>query len=430
MGDFVLYNQMPQLVWHPSSADEVAALLRQATADGLGVVPWGGGTQQHLGSQPTRYDAALCTTGLNRIVDYTPADLVLTVEAGARLGTIQAELARHGQWLPWDPPHAETATIGGLLATATAGPLRLGYGVPRDWTLGLRVALGDGRLVKSGAKVVKNVAGYDAHKLHLGAFGTLGVIVEASFKLAPLPAYRRTVLISFMQPRATFNALEQMCNSPLYPMSLVAFNDTAVRMLPPINAFLQGQPERLLLVAARFAGTLAGVQRQMREAAERCVEVGASCIEFDEQDDAPLWQAIANFRQGGAVGDPGASGESMLLRIGVRPSYSIELLRTLERVTNVRGWPAARMVYATIGLVYTRWYPPAATPPAVVAAALQELRIGLGAVGGYVVVEDAPPALRPFLDIWGSPPETLGLMCALKNQWDRAGILNPGRYLV
>src|SRR5947207_167556 len=171
----------------PATPDELAAILRDASERGQVVVPWGAGTLQHLGYPPNPEAIILHTAALNRIVEYNPADLTITVEAGATLGAVQETLRPHGQWLPWDPPAPGTATIGGLLAAGASGPLRLGYGAPRDWVLGMRVALGDGRLIKSGGKVVKNVAGYETHKLQIGALGTLGVIVEVTFKLSPLP---------------------------------------------------------------------------------------------------------------------------------------------------------------------------------------------------------------------------------------------------
>ncbi|NTW02314.1 MAG: FAD-binding oxidoreductase, partial [Oscillochloris sp.] len=182
MADFILYNQAPMQVIAPTTAEALALVLCEASAARKAVVPWGGGTRQGLGGGPARYDIALHLAGLSRVVEYTPADMVIRVEAGVTLGQVQDLLAQHGQWLPWDPPLPYQATIGGLLASGASGLLRLSYGTPRDWTLGMRVALGDGRLVKSGAQVVKNVAGYDTHKLHIGALGTLGVIVEATFK--------------------------------------------------------------------------------------------------------------------------------------------------------------------------------------------------------------------------------------------------------
>src|SRR5690349_22585054 len=162
---------MPQISSHtlmPESAEAVAEALRAASDRDQPVALWGAGTLQHLGGAPAPGALRLETTALNRIVDYSPPDLTITVEAGATLGAVQEALQAHRQWLPWAPPAPAHATIGGLLAAGVSGPLRLGYATPRDWTLGMHVALGDGRLVKSGGKIVKNVAGYDVHKLHIG----------------------------------------------------------------------------------------------------------------------------------------------------------------------------------------------------------------------------------------------------------------------
>lgn len=420
MSSFALDNLAPQQVLTPDSAEELADCLARASAAGQGVVPWGGGTRQHIGRAPARYAIALCTRQLSRVVEYTPADLVITAEAGITLGTLQAELAAHGQWLPWDPPLPDRATIGGLLASGASGPLRLGYGPPRDWTLGMRVALGDGRLVKSGARVVKNVAGYDTHKLHLGALGTLGVIVEATFKVAPIPEQRRTLLASFTEPRATLNAIEQLRAAPLAPIALVAVNNDAASGVAPLSDFLAGQPLSLV-VAARYAGTAGAVARQIREGVRRCVEIGARTIELSEADDAPLWAALADF-------SAPPDGQALLLRAGAPPAAFVDLMRLLDRIPRERGWRSERMALAGVGLGLARW-PTAGLAPAQIAAAVAELRAGLAVVGGYVAVEAAPAHLGD-LDIWGPPPETLALMRALRARHDPAGVLNPGRYLI
>jgi glycolate oxidase FAD binding subunit len=420
MNQFRLHNQLPSEVATPASAEELAELLGAASAAGRAVVPWGSCTRQHIGRPPQRYDIALSTAGLQRIIEHSPPDLVVTVEGGARLGDVQAELARHGQWLPWDPPCAEEATIGGLLASGASGPLRLGYGAPRDWTLGMRVAHGDGRLVKSGAKVVKNVAGYDAHKLHLGALGTLGVIVEATFKLAPLPEHSHTLLASFTQPLKLMQALELLAAPPLRPLAMVALNNTAARAISSLSDFMRDQPEHILL-AARFSGVPAAVARQMREAARRCAELDARCIDLSQTDERPLWQAIANLSA------PAHDG-SVLVRAGIRPGEIVQLARCLEQVPRQQGWQAERLLLGGVGLGYARWHPPLGTPIATIGAALASQRAALSAYGGYSVVEEAPP--DPALDIWGPPPPTIGLMRGMRAAWDPAGILNPGRYLV
>ncbi len=428
MSECTLHGVTPQTISTPGSAAEVAQLLHEATADGAGVVPWGNGTRQHIGYAPNRYTLALRTKNINRVVEHTPADLVLTVEAGLTLGAIQALLADYGQWLPWDPPNATTATIGGLLATGASGPLRLGYGTPRDWMLGMQVALGDGRLIKSGSRVVKNVAGYDTHKLHLGALGTLGVIVEATFKLLPLPAHRCTLLLAFTEPGATLAALEHMRAAPLSPISLVALNDTAAQEITALRTFGQPDPQRLLVVA-RFAGVRAAVDRQLREAVRRGIEAGARCIELDEHTDQSLWQTLADF-------SAPLADESILLRVGVPPAQILSAAHTLEQVAAARGWRAAQLLYAGVGLIYARWWPSAATTAVPLIEVLSEARSALTQAGqlppamAFAVVEDAPAALRPALDIWGPAPETIGLMRSLKAAWDPGAVLNPGRYLL
>lgn len=421
MSDYTLHGIAPARVVAPTTAAELADCLREAAEQGLGVVPWGGGTRQSLGGPPARYDVALLTTRLDRVLEYNPADLVVTVEAGITLGALQAELARHGQWLPWDAPLREQATVGGLLASGVAGALRLGYGPPRDWTLGMCVALGDGRLVRSGGKVVKNVAGYDTHKLQIGALGTLGVIVEATFKLVPLPEHRQTVLASFTNPHLPARALEQLRIAPLQPVALAALNRWAEEGLPALRPFLAGQPDHIV-VAARFAGAAAAVRRQLREATRRCVEAGARTVELSEEDDGPLWAAIADLPA------PAADG-TLLLRAGAPSSVFGPMAGILERTASRAGWKAAQLGIPGGGLVYSRW-PVGDAEPATVAEQIAAARAELAALGGYLVIEQVPPGMRGALDIWGPPPEGLELMRALRGSWDPAGIMNPGRYLV
>ena len=173
----------PADVMRPGSADELAAAARQRRA----VVPVGGGRALGFGDAPERYDVALSTTRLDRVVEFSQADLTCTVEAGITLERLQEELGRAGQFLPLDPRSSPGHTLGGALASGWTGPLRLRFGSPREFVVGMRVALPDGRLVRSGGRVVKNVSGYDLNKVHLGALGTLGVIVEASLKVFPRP---------------------------------------------------------------------------------------------------------------------------------------------------------------------------------------------------------------------------------------------------
>jgi len=177
----------------PRTADEVASVLHEASQAKLSVVPVGGGRARGMGGVLDGCDVELHTSRLDRVLEHSQADMVVSVEAGITLEALQEELAKAGQFLPLDPFNSPGHTIGGLLATGWTGPLRLRFRSPRDFLIGIRVALPDGKLATGGGRVVKNVSGYDMMKLHYGALGSLGIIVAASFKVFPKPLHDVTV---------------------------------------------------------------------------------------------------------------------------------------------------------------------------------------------------------------------------------------------
>ena len=192
---FTIDGCTPERIVCPASIDELAQCAASAHAANLAVIPVGNGTQLHVGRAPTRYDVALSTQRLNRILAHEAADMTVTVEAGITLADLNAALAPAGQRLPLDPPHPERTTIGALIATDACGPLRLSQGKVRDLLIGITVVLADGTLVHGGGRVVKNVAGYDLMKLFTGSFGTLGIIVEATFKLRPVAEHEAVFVL-------------------------------------------------------------------------------------------------------------------------------------------------------------------------------------------------------------------------------------------
>ncbi len=188
----------PSLVVSPGDELEVASVLSAATARGLVVVARGGGTKIDWGSPPERCDIVLSTSRIEGVVDHEPADLVCVVRAGTELDSLQKTLASapgFRQRLMLDPPQGDAATVGGVVATAASGPLRTRFGTPRDLIIGASFVLSDGTVARSGGKVVKNVAGFDVAKLLVGSLGTLAVITEVAFRLHPLPAATRTVVL-------------------------------------------------------------------------------------------------------------------------------------------------------------------------------------------------------------------------------------------
>ncbi|GAB4113500.1 MAG: FAD-binding oxidoreductase [Roseiflexaceae bacterium] len=370
------------------SAADVGRILAEASAEDRPVVPFGAGQHQYLLGQLPEDAWQLDLQGLDQVGEYTPADLTITVGAGARLADIQQLLRAQRQWLPWDPAGQEQATIGGLLASARSGPLRLGYGTPRDWLLGAAVALGDGRIVKSGGRVVKNVAGYDSHKLQIGAFGTLGVLLEVTFKIAPLPEAAASAMLHTNDLQHALQLAEQLRARPLNPASLIISRTT-------------GQQASILV---RYLGVSAAVERQITQA----TSLGGSIVA-----DSITWQAASAFSH------PNPTG--ILLRVGCKPAALPDLIRAIEQ-----HGPAEQSIQILpgVGLAYLHW--PMLTDLVV---RLRRLREAIAPAAGYVVVEHAP-LLVEGTDRWGPLPETIDLMRRLRAAWDPAGILNRGRYLL
>jgi len=236
----------------PSSAEELARILSEAATARQAVVPVGGGRASGMGNPLERCDVELHTTRLDRVIEHSQADMVVSVEAGITLEAVQAHLGRAGQFLPLDPFHSPGHTIGGLLATGWTGPLRLRYGSPRDYLIGIRVALPNGKLATGGGRVVKNVSGYDMMKLHYGALGSLGVIVAASFKVFPKPLHDVTVV-----SHRGWEGAEEALATPLAPSALEVSSDGRV--------------------LARYLGSPAAVDRVV------------SSLEWDEEDSA-IWE--------------------------------------------------------------------------------------------------------------------------------------------
>ena len=225
----------------PSTPHEVAETLRHASEQRQSVLIRGAGTKLDWGRPAERVDVVLDMRRLNRVLAHEHGDLTATIEAGATLHDVNEALGRHGQWLPLDPPLAERATIGGILATNDSGPLRHRYGAPRDLVIGIQLATTDGVLSKAGGQVVKNVAGYDLSKLVTGSFGSLAAIVSATFKLSPLPAASKTIRIA----AADFDSLGQLVRAVMASqLEPIAFESPRTINAEPGSATCGREAER------------------------------------------------------------------------------------------------------------------------------------------------------------------------------------------
>lgn len=210
----------PEAVVRPGSTEEVATLMEWATREGVGVLPMASGRRVAGVGRDGRY-VALVTERVAGIQEYEAADLTLTAGAGTRFSTIAEALAEHGQWAPFDPPHVSARSLGGLLATGDSGPLATGYGHLRNHALGATVVTGDGRVLRLGGKVVKNVAGFDVLKAVVGSRGTLAVITSATVRAFPAPQVDRALGLRADSVRDLLDVALEVGTAPILPASCV-----------------------------------------------------------------------------------------------------------------------------------------------------------------------------------------------------------------
>jgi glycolate oxidase FAD binding subunit len=222
-------GRRPAAAVRPGTTEEVAEIIKFAAAEKLAVIPTGARTKLGIGLAPSRYDLALDMTRLSRIVAYDPGDLTLSVEAGLPLCQLQTAFSEHRQFLPLAVPFMERSTVGGAIASGMDSPLRHGYGTARDFVLGMEFVAGDGTAAKSGGRVVKNVTGYDLHKLMIGSFGSLAVITKVNFRTFPQPISSRGFVLNFSTGTAAFEMRRRLAQSPLRPLTVEIFSPGALR---------------------------------------------------------------------------------------------------------------------------------------------------------------------------------------------------------
>jgi glycolate oxidase FAD binding subunit len=354
----------------PATAEELAQRLNEAAEAGTAVFPVGGGRAMEMGDPPSRAGIELRMGALDRVLEHSQADMVVSVEAGITLEALQAELGKTGQFLPLDPFNSPGHTIGGLLATGWTGPLRLRFGSARDFLIGIRVALPDGRLAAAGGRVVKNVSGYDLMKLHYGALGTMGVIVAASFKVFPKPLHDVTVEATFDSMDEAWAASERALTMPMAPSA--------------VELFSSGR------ILARFLGSPDATKRTIADLGWK-------------KKDGSVWtqHSKAAPEKWARIAMPRHQLRSILNRLGADQDW------WASPGTGIANWVVAGD-----------------------ADAVRSVRAAAVAAGGSLVVMAGPSNFRHDAGAWGTPPATLHLMRRLRMAFDPNEVINPGRFVV
>lgn len=391
----------PVVVFSPKSEDEIVSALQLASRERWAVSVIGGGTQCETGNVPRTIDLALCTGSMNQVVDYSPADLVVTVQPGLLWSDFQAILGEHSQMLPLDPLVPPNATIGGVVATAANGPLRAMYGTLRDMTIGLRVVYPSGQVVRTGGKVVKNVAGYDMTKLFVGSLGTLGVLSEITFKLRPLPAHRELCLLSGDRHRI----------QSLQPC-LIHSNLVPTRAEVLVGDY-EGIPSTAAwTLAVECTENPAASAYQTKQLAAWAHEFGLHMITLRNDDAVQFWEAYRD--------------KSVSQELGVRFTCAP------KEIWVVGDWVQRLLPHALTSIGLTTGVGRVHVSGLSLQSAqdvVNEIRGRIEAKGGFAVLERGPVELRRTMDCFGSLRPEIRLMQSIKSTIDPSHIMNPCRFL-
>lgn len=387
---------IPAVAVTPASPDQVAAVLRVANEHALSVVPAGGLTQQRAGNAPGSIDLLLDTSALRDVEHYDAADLTIGIGAGWTVAQLADKVATDGLLFAGNAAHPQRATVGGLLATGLAGPLRHGYGGLRDYCIGIRFVTGDGRKGKGGGRVVKNVAGFDLMKLLIGSWGTLAVITGASFKLFPAPRQSRTFVASFADAAEAVSFRDHVLQSPLSPMALELISPGAL-----------GEDDAGWSVYLRAAGSIAVLSRYRTELGS------AISSEIEGQDESAVWRRIADFAAG-------TQAPSVTISLSLPLTEVLPALNRIAAMCDAAGISFAAVGRIGVGHLLVKLAPRNEAPPDF-AVTLSAFRDQLSGHTSLSVLSTG------HADLWRSPTHSES-MRAVKLALDPKGILNSGRF--
>ena len=387
-------KSQPSCVIYPHSQAELAAVITTANSHKWRVLSCGSGSKINWGGLAKNIDIIVSTERINQLIEHAVGDLTVTVAAGMKFAQLQEILAKHHQFLALDPAFPNSATIGGIVATADTGSLRQRYGGVRDQLLGITFIRADGQIAKAGGRVVKNVAGYDLMKLFTGAYGTLGIISQVTFRVYPIPESSGTVILTG-KPEAISQAVRTLQSSELTPTQADLLSTKLVTNLDLGTG---------IGLIARFQSVSESVQEQSKRLLIIGEKLGLDGVIYAENQEADLWQRLPE-----QIYSP-VTESTITCKIGVLPTAAVEILNQIE----------VGLIHISSGLGLVRLEKSEQILP------LRNLCEGNS---GFLTILSAPVEVKEKFDVWGYTSNSLDVMRGIKKQFDGNCILNPGRFV-
>jgi glycolate dehydrogenase FAD-binding subunit len=406
----------------PASPQELSEIVKRASQSGKVMTPVGGGTKLHLGNPPRAAQLAVCSCRLRGVVEYEPDNMTVSVLAGTPLNELQDALKEGNQFLPLDPPHSSRATLGGIVACNTSGPLRFRYGTIRDLLIGVKLVHADGTQTKAGGKLVKNVTGYDMCKLYTGSLGTLGILSELTFKVQPRSESVATLFVAYPSIKTALEAAQLFLRSDLLPDAIEAWNREALEGLR--LSWSSGEKPWVLML--RFGEVEAAVHWQVEKLEDAASKTGGEILRvLPIQESLEFWERAASAREAQTA------GEEALVKCSILYQSTAETARRMEEAGKELGATTALFCHAGTYIIYGRyrWESHDARPPELMRQVLSGLRAHCVSAGGHMVVERVRSEVKNGFDVWGYEAAALEIMRRIKQEFDPRGLLNPGRFV-
>ncbi len=406
-------SEPPACVALPGTGAELGKVMAIVSTQNWRVLPMGQGSKLGWGGLAEGIDLVVSTARMNRVVEHAVGDFTVTVEPGLKVADLQRILAEQRQFLAIDPAFEGQATVGGVVATADTGSLRQRYGGLRDMLIGMQFARYDGELARAGGRVVKNVAGYDLMKLMTGSYGSLGILSELTFRLYPMQACSRSLVLAG-DSRAIEAATAEVRLSGLTPVGLDVVSGSLMERLG-MGAWGRG-------LVARFQGIEDGVEEQAARLRKIAVTHGMRCEQLDGPEDEDFWgrsrQAIRS--------------DTVLCKVGLRPSGIPWLIELADQVM-----PGAEVrLYGSSGLGWIQFEPSGESSGESSGGSLESVVNGVEALrshcqknAGFLTLLQASKAVKQAIDVWGHSGNALSVMGDIKQKFDPQRMLSPGRFV-